>query len=84
MVYYAERTCKDSAFSANLRKILTFAPMEQNLLQTSIAYLKGVGPKKAEILKKELGVVTYQDMLNQFPFRYIDRNQSKATMPKKQ
>ena len=49
--------------------------MEQNLLQTNIAYLKGVGPKKAEILQKELGVATYQDMLNQFPFRYIDRSQ---------
>ncbi len=49
--------------------------MEQNLLQTKIAYLKGVGPKKAEILLKELGVSTYQDMLNQFPFRYIDRSQ---------
>ena len=49
--------------------------MEQNLLQTNIAYLKGVGPKKAEILQKELGVFTYQDMLNQFPFRYIDRSQ---------
>ena len=49
--------------------------MELNLLQTNIAYLKGVGPKKAEVLKKELGVATYQDMLNQFPFRYIDRSQ---------
>lgn len=49
--------------------------MELNLLQTNIAYLKGVGPKKAEILHKELGVTTYQDMLNQFPFRYIDRSQ---------
>ena len=49
--------------------------MEQNLLQTNISYLKGVGPKKAEVLRKELGVSTYQDMLNQFPFRYIDRSQ---------
>ena len=49
--------------------------MEQNLLHTNIAYLKGVGPKKAEVLKKELGVFTYQDMLNQIPFRYIDRSQ---------
>ena len=57
--------------------------MEQNLLQTNIAYLKGVGPKKAEVLKKELGVFTYQDMLNQFPFRYIDRSQSRTTMPEK-
>ncbi len=49
--------------------------MEVNLLQTKIGYLKGVGPKRAELLQKELGVVTYQDMLNQFPFRYIDRSQ---------
>ena len=55
--------------------------MEQNLLQTNIAYLKGVGPKKAEVLKKELGVATYQDMLNQFPFRYIDRSRNRATVP---
>ena len=40
-------------------KILYFCGMEQNLLQKNIAYLKGVGPKKAEILQKELGRVTY-------------------------
>lgn len=45
-----------------------------NLLDTNISYLKGVGPKRAELLQKELGVVTYQDMLNQFPFRYIDKS----------
>lgn len=49
--------------------------MEVNLLQTNISYLKGVGPKRAELLQKELNVHTYQDMLNQFPFRYIDRSQ---------
>jgi len=45
-----------------------------NLLDTNISYLKGVGPKRAELLNKELGVVTYYDMLNQLPFRYIDRS----------
>ena len=49
--------------------------MEYNLLQTNISYLKGVGPKKAEILGKELKVFTYMDMLNQFPFRYVDKSQ---------
>ncbi|MCR5646637.1 MAG: hypothetical protein K6F96_09720 [Bacteroidales bacterium] len=49
--------------------------MEYNLLLTNISYLKGVGPKKAEILGKELKVFTYMDMLNQFPFRYIDKSQ---------
>ena len=43
-------------------------------LQTSIAYLKGVGPGRAEALGKELGIFTCADLLNFFPFRYIDRS----------
>ena len=43
--------------------------MEVNLLKTNISYLKGVGPRKAELLGKELKVFTYMDLLNQFPFR---------------
>ncbi|MBR5663302.1 MAG: hypothetical protein IKX01_01065, partial [Bacteroidales bacterium] len=46
-----------------------------DLLQTKIEYLKGVGPKRAELLNKELGIYTFQDMLDYFPFRYIDRSQ---------
>lgn len=45
-----------------------------NFLQTSIEFLKGVGPQRAELLKKELGVFTFEDLLNHFPFRYIDRS----------
>ena len=47
--------------------------MKENLLNTSIDYLKGVGPNRAEILKKELKIFTYNDLLNFFPYRYIDR-----------
>ena len=47
--------------------------MKENLLNTSIDYLKGVGPNRAEILKKEFQIFTYLDLLNFFPFRYIDR-----------
>ena len=43
------------------------------MLDTSIEYLKGVGPVKAELLKKELAIFTYGQLLNYFPFRYIDR-----------
>ncbi len=43
-------------------------------LQTSIAYLKGVGSGRAEALGKELGIFTCADLLNFFPFRYIDRS----------
>ncbi|MCF6182857.1 ATP-dependent DNA helicase RecG [Lutibacter sp.] len=44
-------------------------------LNTSITYLKGVGPSRADLLKTELGIQTYSDLLNFFPFRYIDRTQ---------
>lgn len=49
--------------------------MKPNLLQTPIDYLKGVGPNRADLLKKELGIFTFQDLLNLFPNRYLDRTQ---------
>ncbi len=39
-----------------------------------IVYCKGVGAKRADILRKELGVLTALDMLRQYPFKYIDRS----------
>jgi ATP-dependent DNA helicase RecG len=42
-------------------------------LQTPIDYLKGVGPNRADLLRSELGIKTYQDLINLFPNRYIDR-----------
>lgn len=42
-------------------------------LDTTIEFLKGVGPKRAEILQKELGIYTYAQLLTYYPFRYIDR-----------
>lgn len=44
-----------------------------NLLKTPIAYLKGIGPQRAELLQKELGIFAYEDLLQLFPNRYIDR-----------
>ena len=49
--------------------------MSSNFLQTPIDYLKGVGPSRADLLKKELGIHTFQDLLNLFPNRYLDRTQ---------
>ena len=46
----------------------------QAILDTSIEYLKGVGPKRANLLKKEIGVHTFGDLLQYFPFRYIDKS----------
>ena len=49
--------------------------MNSNTLQTPIAYLKGVGPNRAETLQSELGIQTFQDLLNLFPNRYLDKTQ---------
>lgn len=42
-------------------------------LGTPIEFLKGVGPQRAELLRKELGIFTFEDLLQHFPFRYVDR-----------
>ncbi len=44
-------------------------------LQTPIEFLKGVGPIRADLLKKELGIHTYENLLHHYPFRYVDRSQ---------
>jgi ATP-dependent DNA helicase RecG len=46
----------------------------QTRLDSDIQFLPGVGPKKAELLKKELGINTIEDLLRTYPFRYIDRS----------
>ncbi len=43
-------------------------------LSTPIEYLKGVGPARANLLNKELGIFTYLDLISHYPFRYIDRS----------
>lgn len=47
--------------------------MNEQFLTTSIEYLKGVGPQRASMLNKELGIFTYADLLQYYPFRYEDR-----------
>ena len=46
-----------------------------DIVRLDIKYLKGVGPKRAELLAKELNIHSYYDMLYYFPFRYIDKSQ---------
>ncbi len=48
--------------------------MHPKALQTPITYLKGVGPGRAALLGRELGIETYQDLLYFFPNRYIDKS----------
>ncbi|MCK9302220.1 MAG: ATP-dependent DNA helicase RecG [Bacteroidales bacterium] len=44
-----------------------------NTLDTSIEYIKGVGPVKAGILKSELQIYTFADLMSYYPFRYVDK-----------
>jgi ATP-dependent DNA helicase RecG len=47
--------------------------MIQEFLDTNITFLQGVGPKRAELLNKELNIYTFRDLLYYFPYKYIDR-----------
>lgn len=47
--------------------------MSGSFLHTPIEYLKGVGPQKSDLLKKELRIFTFSDLLTFYPFRYVDR-----------
>ena len=48
--------------------------MDLQIAKTSIEYLKGVGPAKADLLKKELKIFRYEDLLKLYPYRYVDRS----------
>ena len=45
-----------------------------SFLETPIEFLKGVGPQRGELLRKELEVQTFGDLLRYYPFRYVDRS----------
>lgn len=48
--------------------------MTREYLETPVEFLKGVGPKRAELLGSELNVHTFGDLISYYPFRYIDRS----------
>ena len=48
-------------------------PANPDILKSPIEYLKGVGPQRADLLKKELNVFTFNDLLNHYPHRHIDK-----------
>ncbi len=50
-----------------------FIPGNTDILSSPIEYLKGVGPQRADLLKKELGIFTFNDLLNHFPHRHVDK-----------
>ena len=48
--------------------------MTKEYLETPVEFLKGVGPKRAELLRSELNIHTFGDLITYYPFRYIDRS----------
>ena len=48
--------------------------MNEDFLQTPIEFLKGVGPKRAEVLRREFGIFTFNDLIYYFPFRHVDKS----------
>ncbi|MCH5318665.1 MAG: ATP-dependent DNA helicase RecG [Paramuribaculum sp.] len=46
----------------------------ERLRRTDIKYVKGVGPKRGELLEKELGIRTVADMVRHYPHSYVDRS----------
>ncbi|HET9825266.1 MAG TPA: OB-fold nucleic acid binding domain-containing protein, partial [Chitinophagaceae bacterium] len=52
---------------------ITNIPSSPDILSNPIEYLKGVGPQRAELLKKELSIFTFNDLVNHFPYRHVDK-----------
>ncbi|MBK6962572.1 MAG: ATP-dependent DNA helicase RecG [Bacteroidales bacterium] len=48
--------------------------MTKHILETPVEYLKGIGPVRAEMLRKETEVSTFGELLHYYPFRYVDRS----------
>ena len=45
-----------------------------DILDTPIEYLKGVGPKRAEVFRKEFNIFTFRDLLHYYPYRHVDKS----------
>ena len=62
------------AGNPDLLRVFSYICETMGELNTSIQYLSGVGPKRAELLRRELGIETLSDLIHLYPFRYIDRS----------
>ncbi|RYY53963.1 MAG: hypothetical protein EOO09_16160, partial [Chitinophagaceae bacterium] len=52
---------------------IPFIPAIDSILSSPIEYLKGVGPQRAELIRKELEIFSFRDLLEHFPFRHVDK-----------
>ena len=75
--FYIKLSTQEGFFFALFFVLLLFNSKKMktvNILDNPVEYLKGVGPVRADVLKKELKIFTFNDLLHYFPFRYVDRS----------
>jgi len=60
-------------FSPNFPDLAPMETIRKDILETPVEFLKGVGPAKGELLKKELRLFTFGDLLQHYPYRYVDK-----------
>lgn len=66
------RAYHDSLIALFLLKRIAIS-LSPAILASPIEYLKGVGPQRGELLKKELNIFTFRDLLEHFPYRHVDK-----------
>ena len=59
--------------STSFSPIFVALNFQRTILNQPIEYLKGVGPQRGDMLKKELAIFTYADLLGHFPYRHVDK-----------
>lgn len=71
----ALRCCACGGFLIFVKKQHPLISRTPDILSSPIEYLRGVGPLRADLLKKELGIFTFRDLLEHYPHRHVDRTQ---------
>src|SRR5947208_3318464 len=60
-------------FPPTFAQTINFITNTSTILSQPIEYLKGVGPLRGDLLKKELAIFSFNDLLHHFPYRHVDK-----------
>jgi ATP-dependent DNA helicase RecG len=64
---------REGSLTVIFAEITHFINNSNSILNSPIEYLKGVGPLRADLMKKDLNIFIFQDLLEHFPYRHVDR-----------
>lgn len=70
----SQEACIGIALFNNFAEYTNAINQIPSILTNSVEYLKGVGPQRADLLKKELSIFTFGDLLEHFPYRHLDKS----------